>query len=259
MEGSPRTMAPSAACASSTTAGTLAARSMRSSSSRTSNAIHGAEIPNCRSGPSRAKPPPSFIHISGDWQAGRRTPRRPRSLPLGSLKSPTGLHRVQMTEFGKALPGLQIALALLSVILILATPFASFRFYGYGAFNLADTNTELVAGAVVISTLAIAYSGYMMGWKVSGLAGREVCKADPLPWGHPVGMGRVPGPGDMERDSVQRHLRRGRLLLVAGRSFVRGRARSDILHCFGCDCLPEVEVPGCHRADAGVFDPYPRR
>jgi hypothetical protein len=77
------------------------------------------------------------------------------------------------TEFGKTLPGVQVSLAILSAILVLATPFAWFRFHGHGAFSLADTNTDLVAGAVVITDLGIAYCGYVMGWKALG---REAAK-----------------------------------------------------------------------------------
>jgi len=81
-----------------------------------------------------------------------------------------------MTQFGKFLPGLQVFLAIVSVILVLTTPFAWFKFYGYGAFALKNTDTDLLAGLVVLTTLGIAYSGYMMGWGASGQGATRYAK-----------------------------------------------------------------------------------
>ncbi len=72
------------------------------------------------------------------------------------------------TNLGKIVPSLQIFLALILVIAVLVTPFASFRFYGYGAFALSNTSTDLVAAAVIITALGIAYAAYIYGWKSYG-------------------------------------------------------------------------------------------
>ena len=68
----------------------------------------------------------------------------------------------------KILSVVQIFLAFVAVILVLATPFAYFRFEGYAAFAVGNTDTQLVAAAVVITVLAFAYTAYMLGWKFLG-------------------------------------------------------------------------------------------
>lgn len=76
----------------------------------------------------------------------------------------------------KLLPTVQVGMALLVVILVLATPFGSFRYYGYGAFVLRNTDIELVTAAVVLTCLGIAYAGYMWGWKTSGPMAKKYAK-----------------------------------------------------------------------------------
>ena len=68
----------------------------------------------------------------------------------------------------KILSIVQIFLAFVAVILVLATPFAYFRFTGYAAFAVGNLETQLVAAAVVITVLGIAYTAYMLGWKFLG-------------------------------------------------------------------------------------------
>jgi len=70
----------------------------------------------------------------------------------------------------KRVAGAQIALALLQAILVLATPFAWFRFYGYDAFGLKDSTMWVLAVVIVITALAVAWTGYMWGWNASNMA-----------------------------------------------------------------------------------------
>jgi hypothetical protein len=65
----------------------------------------------------------------------------------------------------REIAGLQILMVLVVIVSVLGGPFASFKFRGYSAFALANTNVQLVAAAIVLSTLGIAYCAYMWGWK----------------------------------------------------------------------------------------------
>lgn len=77
------------------------------------------------------------------------------------------------------LSSIQILLALVLAILVLTTPFAGFKFYGYGAFGIyanENTSTALLAFCITLTTLAIAYAGYMWGWKSSGQTAAKYAK-----------------------------------------------------------------------------------
>jgi len=69
------------------------------------------------------------------------------------------------SDYRKLISGIQITIALVVVILVIATPFAFFKYSGYGAFVMGNNEIKLVAAAIAITTLAIAYSGYVWGWK----------------------------------------------------------------------------------------------
>ena len=55
-----------------------------------------------------------------------------------------------MNEYRKLISGIQIIIALLVVILVIATPFAFFKYSGFGAFAMGNTNIKLLGAAVAI-------------------------------------------------------------------------------------------------------------
>lgn len=73
-----------------------------------------------------------------------------------------------MSDSRKLISSIQIIIGLLVTILVIATPFAYFRYSGYGAFNLGNNDIKLVGAAVAITALIIAYFGYVWGWKSAG-------------------------------------------------------------------------------------------
>jgi len=65
----------------------------------------------------------------------------------------------------KLISSIQIIIALLLVIFVIATPFAFFKYSGYAAFGMDNNGIKLVGAAIAITTLAMAYSSYVWGWK----------------------------------------------------------------------------------------------
>ena len=55
-----------------------------------------------------------------------------------------------MSNSRKLISAVQIIIALLVVILVIATPFAFFKFSGYGAFALGNTNVNLLGATVAL-------------------------------------------------------------------------------------------------------------
>ena len=95
-----------------------------------------------------------------------RTPKNP-SLPATATSA--------SSAGAKVVSALQIGVALLSALLVLLTPFAWFKFHGYGAFAIGfneNATTSLLAVVIAITGVFVAWTAYMWGWKSSTAAAK---------------------------------------------------------------------------------------
>jgi hypothetical protein len=79
----------------------------------------------------------------------------------------------------KAVSAIQIGLALLQAVLVMTTPFAWFKFYGYGAFGIGfddSASTGLLMVVIAITAVALVAFAYLWGWSGSAAAAAKYAR-----------------------------------------------------------------------------------
>ena len=86
---------------------------------------------------------------------------------LSKYEAASFVEQILNTALAGMVSGAQIVFGVIVALVVLATPFARFAFHGYGAFNIAGTDVQLVSAAVILTTLGIAYFAYLYGRRSS--------------------------------------------------------------------------------------------